>query len=182
MCYNPWSLRNKVAGVLDLMEDYNCDIGCIQETFLRKSDGVIFSEIKERGYKIHSFRKSHYESHGGGVAILYKQLLQVSKVTSKKKYSSFEHVECLVKTQKDNIRIVNLYRTPSTTKYYQPMSVFKEEFADYLEDLSKMPGRLYFVGDFNVDAKNWKKSENEKTKTIVCYNLSNKNRQDFNKV
>ena len=131
MTYNPWSLRNKVAGVMDLIVDNNVDICCVQETFLRKSDGAIISEIKDRGYKIHSYRKSHYESHGGGVAVIYKQLLQVDKISTKKKYASFENLECLVKSEGQNIRIVNIYRTPSTSKYYHPMRVFKEEFTEF---------------------------------------------------
>ena len=60
MSYNPWSLRNKLSGVMDLIVDNDVDICCIQETFLRKSDGAIISEIKDRGFNILSCRKSHY--------------------------------------------------------------------------------------------------------------------------
>ena len=108
---------------MDLICDNNVDVCCIQESFVRKSDGAIFSEIKDRGFKLHTFRKSHYESHGGGVAVLYKHALNIDKVKAREKYSSFEHIECLVKSEKENVRLVNVYRTPSTSKYGQPLSI-----------------------------------------------------------
>lgn len=150
MSYNCRSIRNKVAGVLDIIKDNEVDICCLQETYLRKADGSIISEIKDSGLDILTFRKSFYSTHGGGVAILSKKSIKVDRVPGVFQHTSFESIECLIATKEENIRLVNIYRTPSTVKNHQPLSVFNNELSNYLDKLSTLPGHVVLVGDFNI--------------------------------
>ena len=75
-------MRNKLPLIMSFLEDNNVHLAFIQETWLRKSDGHLLSEIKEYGYDIISYRKSRKLDFGGGVALLYKSNVKVQKVNS----------------------------------------------------------------------------------------------------
>ena len=142
-------MRNKVAGIMTLLSDNNIDVALIQETWLKKSDKSIISEIKDFGYNTLSFRKPRRADLGGGVAVLSKSHLSVSRVPSKQKYVSFEHIECLVKTKEKLLRFVNIYRTEYSMKHKVTANTFLEEFSDYIGQALTKPGELIIVGDYN---------------------------------
>ena len=77
------------------MSDLDVDICCLSETWLRKGDTSKISEIKELGFCV---RHVSRPGRGGGVAIAYKKNINVTKVTKKNVYGSFEHIECLAKS------------------------------------------------------------------------------------
>ena len=109
MSFNCRSIRNKTTGILTHLSERNVDIAFLQETWLKKSDGAIISEIKEYGYHTMMFSKPR-KNWGGGVAIIYKSNLNVDRVPNKIKYKSFEHIECVIRTEREVFRVANIYR------------------------------------------------------------------------
>ena len=120
-----------------------------------------------------SYRKPR-KHFGGGVAVLYKSHLKVDKVTSKSHYKSFEHIECLIRSQTEVYRFANIYRKEYSTKHKVTANEFMEEFAGYLDLIITKPGIPMIVGDFNfhVEKPDEDKEALEFLKTLDSYHLS----------
>lgn len=125
----------------------DCDVCFIQETFLRDGDKAKLAEIKEYGWNILSDPRKHRS--GGGIAMLYKNNIQLKSNTKVTKYKSFQVMESLLTTSTDLVRLVNIYRPPYTKKARFTESDFLREFEDYLETLATKPGVPVLAGDFN---------------------------------
>jgi hypothetical protein len=149
LCYlNARSVCNKADDIADLITDQGADICAITETWLRpgKQDHITLGNIHPPGFKVaHVPRKS---GKGGGVALVYRDTLSVD-VQKRPQYTSFETIEALVSTGNDCVRLVNIYRPPSSSKHGQCSSVFLDEFSTYIDSMSTMSGRLLGTGDFN---------------------------------
>lgn len=125
----------------------DCDVCFIQETFLREGDKAKLAEIKEYGWNILSDPRKHRS--GGGIAMLYKNDIQLKSNTKVTKYKSFQVMESLLTTSTDIVRLVNIYRPPYTKKARFTECDFLREFEDYLDTLSTKPGVPILAGDFN---------------------------------
>ena len=145
--FNVRSLVNKTVGVMEHLQDTECDVCFVQETFLRDGDNAKLAEIREYGWNILSNPRK-YRS-GGGIAMLYKNSIDLKCNTKVAKYKSFQVMESLLKTDKDLIRLVNIYRPPYTKKARFTECDFLEEFESYLKDLSQKQGDPILAGDFN---------------------------------
>ena len=73
--FNSRSICNKTISVLQLLSDFDLDICCVTETWLRKADTAKFAEMKDLGYAIHNQPRA---GRGGGVAILFKNCLKLT--------------------------------------------------------------------------------------------------------
>ena len=89
--FNARSIRNKLGIIMSYLTENNIHLAFIQETWLRKSDGHLISEIRESGYNIISYRKSRRLDLGGGVALIHQKDLKIHKIKTEN-YSSFEHI------------------------------------------------------------------------------------------
>ena len=147
---NTRSLRNKVGDIISILKDFKTDIAFIQETWLKSTDGAIYAQIKEHNFKVHTFRKPRKSDLGGGVAAIYKSSLKVTKARSRTNYKSFEHLECLLHTQNGLVRFINIYRPDYSSKHRFTVNAFLEEFTDYVQDVTTLPGHPVFVGDYNL--------------------------------
>ena len=132
------------------MSDKLVDICAVTETWLKQGDAAKHVEIKDYGYDILSLPR---KGRGGGVAFLFDPQ-RVSPIKNKTNYySSFEVLECVIKTKNDLLRLCVVYRsTQVATKasYLQTRtSLFFEQFNDYLDDVQNKSGRPIIVGDFN---------------------------------
>ena len=134
--FNTRSLCNKTAQVFEQLSDSNINACFLTETWLRKGDTSKIAEIKDLGYNI------VYQSRagrGGGVAIAFKKDLSFNKRPTKT-HKSFEHVECVLKSSSnDLLRFCCVYR--SCTAKMSKMSDFLQEFDEYLDSLTHLPGR-----------------------------------------
>jgi predicted nucleic acid-binding Zn-ribbon protein len=142
---------NKAQELADLISDNDIDLFLITETWLSNSSDnnkIILGDLVPAGYKIvHVPRR---KGRGGGVAIVYKESLNLDKVeTIRDYYTSMELVEVLLKTGNDCIRLVVMYRPPPSGNSGQPTSVFLQEFSDYIDGLSTTSGQLLICGDLN---------------------------------
>ena len=143
-------MRNKLAGIMAYITDENLDLVFIQETWLRKSDGHLLTEIREYGYEVITYRKTRRLDFGGGVALIYKNGLKIRNVKNKN-FSSFEHIECQLITENGPVKFLNIYRPPYSKKNRCTIKKFFEEFSDLLINNVASSSLPYFlVGDYNI--------------------------------
>eukprot|EP00116_Pleurobrachia_bachei_P003205 sb/3463467/ len=109
---NCFSLRNKTLDVLEMALDNSIDVLNLTETWMRKEDLAICSEIREVSFNVlHTPRGSR----GGGVATLTKRNISMRKVNVQRKFRSFECQEVLLKPPA-NCRILVVYRPGTAGK------------------------------------------------------------------
>ena len=91
-----------------------------------------------------------YIATGGGVGIVLKNNIK-AKIQAHESYCSFEHLKLELRATKYFVRLIVLYRPPSSD-----VSPFFDEFASYLAHIVTASGYLLIVGDFNfhVDSQN----------------------------
>ena len=142
---------NKTAGVIDHLEDNQCDICLVQETYLKNSDTAKVQEIREYGWDIYSSPRA--ERSGGGIAILYRNGVKLRLSPAGKTFRSFQVQEVLIGTGEGMVRLCNIYRPPYTGKARFTAAAFLEEFVDYLADLSLRTGHHVLMGDFNLQVQ-----------------------------
>ena len=149
-CFNVRSICNKTSGVLEAIRDHSVDICCITESWLRANDKAKFSEIHDFGYDLYSAPR---KGIGGGVAFVFNPARVKPTRNNVSKYSSFEALECVVKTTTQLIRLCVIYRsTKVTTKDRYNLtktSLFFEQFGEYLDTLQLKGGSPILCGDFN---------------------------------
>ena len=147
--FNSRSLCNKTVSVIELLKEENVDICFLTETWLKLDDKAKFAEIKDHGFDIISAPR---RGRGGGVAFLYNpSIVKLSRNTVR--YSSFEVLEAVLKTNNQLIRLCVIYRSTqqSSQKSYQVTrkKLFMVQFSDYLDGLLTKSGCPVIAGDFN---------------------------------
>ena len=160
--FNSRSLCNKTAGVFEILQDNSIDVCFLSETWLRKNDSAKLSEIKDYGFNmLHQSRPGK----GGGVAVAFKRSLNLQRCKSQS-YKSFEHIECVLDSSNSgHLRLVSVYR--SCTARLSNLKCFFEEFDDYLDSLTNLPGKLIIAGDFNIHVENACDPDSVKFATIL---------------
>jgi exonuclease III len=144
-------LCNKTCGVLELLKDNAVDICCVTESWLKSKDSAIFAEIHDHGYDIFSAPR---RGRGGGVAFLFNPSRLKPIRNNTNKFSSFEALECLIKTSSQLLRLCVIYRSTQISckeRYNETkMEKFTEEFENYLDSLLLKSGTPILCGDFNI--------------------------------
>ena len=147
---NSRSICNKSRLINDFIADHNIDLFALSETWLRGDDSDLYyiRDICPDGYAFHHVPRLH--TTGGGVGIVLKNNIK-AKIQSHESYCSFEHLELELRATKYFVRLIVLYRPPSSD-----VSLFFDEFANYLAHVVTASGYLLIVGDFNlhVDSQN----------------------------
>ena len=131
-----------------MMKDNGISICCITETWLKSDDRAKFAEIHDAGFDIISAPR---RGRGGGVAFVYKPDMLNPVRNDVKKFSSFEVVECVIKTVDKVIRLCVVYRSTQTKTKYEDtkISKFMEDFEEYLDSVVNKTGSPLICGDFN---------------------------------
>lgn len=146
MVFNARSLRNKTFGVCEFLRENNCDACFITEAWIKVKDESIIAEIVDMGYEI-KFKPRKGSKRGGGVCILFKPGLNISKCSTQS-YKSFEVLQTTIKSSSSLIRMSTFYRTG----YLGPTerTIFTDELDSYLESLVPLKGENILCGDFNI--------------------------------
>ena len=129
LTWNVQSLCNKIHVFLQVLNDENIDIACIQETWFHSETNTITSTLKEAGYNIaHVFRT---EKRGTGVAIIWKEKFQSKKQICKiqpKTYDSLQY-QCMSFNFKPKLLVISIYRLQEI-----PFKQFLVDLEDLLSD------------------------------------------------
>ena len=80
---NAQSSRNKTSDFVDYIIDTDADILAITETWFKYTDNVIKVECTPSGYTL--LDEPRIGRHGGGIALLYKNPLHISKIAGGEK-------------------------------------------------------------------------------------------------
>ena len=149
-CFNVRSICNKTTGVLEALKDHSIGICCITESWLKKDDKAKFAEIHELGYDLFSAPR---KGVGGGVAFIFNPLVVKPIRNNVAKYSSFEVLECVIKSSTGLIRLCVIYRSTQITSKERynltKTSLFFDQFGEYLDSLQLKGGSPILCGDFN---------------------------------
>ena len=135
--------------IMSYITDNDIDLVFVQETWLRKSDDHLLTEIREYGYEIITYRKTRRLDFGGGVAVIFKNRLKFRNIKGKK-YASFEHIVCQLITMNGPVKFINIYRPPYSKKNRYTEKKFFEEFSDLLTDVITSDVPYFLVGDYNI--------------------------------
>ena len=147
--FNARSIRNKIWSVMCYLTDHKIHLAFVQETWLRKSDGHLITEIKEYGYNVIQYRKPRKLDLGGGVMLIYKDNINI-KNTKTVHYKSFEHMQCKVNTEQGSINFINIYRPEYSSKNRFTVKKFLSEFSSLISDITEEPSTYFLLGDFNL--------------------------------
>ena len=102
---------------------------------------------------------------GGGVGIVLKNNIK-AKIQAHEYYCSFEHLELELRATKYFVRLIVLYRPPSSN-----VSLFIDEFASYLAHIVMASGYLLIVGDFNFHVVSQNNAGRRFTGLLHSFNL-----------
>ena len=138
---------NKTAGVLTHLEEKDCDVCLVQETYLKNTDTAKIQEIRDNGWNI--FSSPRTSRTGGGIGVLFRDGVRVKLSPLKRSFQSFQVQEVLIGGQGDLVRLCNVYRPPYTGKARFTEASFLEEFTEYLSELATRTGTPFIMGDFN---------------------------------
>ncbi len=143
--FNSQSVCNKSGDILSYIYEKNIDICGITETF--NPNQVSANAILPNGYDIRSAPRPNRT--GGGVAILFREDIVVSKIQSGIK-TSFEYIEGNFTYKSICLHIVVIYRPQCDgNKKKIPTSTFFSEFEELLNEQIQNTGKLILTGDFN---------------------------------
>ena len=106
--FNVRSIINKTTQVLEHLNDEDCDICLVQETFLKEAEKAKLQQIRDYGWNILSNPRKHRS--GGGIAVLYRKELILKSNDKVLKPKTFQVMEVILKTTSCLIRLVNIYR------------------------------------------------------------------------
>ena len=109
---------NKTGGVISHLEENDCDVCLIQETFLKATDTGKLQEIRDNGWDILSCPRG--DRGGGGIGILFRDGQVLRQCPVKTKYKSFQVQEVLISDRDQPKRLCNVYRPPYTPKSRKP--------------------------------------------------------------
>ena len=167
---NTRSINKKELAIKDYAVDNNVDIFAMTETWRRDNENYNFSiaEVCPTGYCFYHVPRKY--SRGGGVGLLIKKHMKVSKQTQRI-FSSFEYLD-IVTCSTGSIRIVTIYRPPLSKANQLNNALFFEEFCILIEQLVVSPGNLLIVGDFSYHVDNMSNLDTVKfNKILESFNL-----------
>ena len=134
---NVHSLLNKVNYVADLIDQYNVDVMCVQETWLNGLIGDALVNIP--GYITIRLDRANQSGYGG-VAMYIRNTLSYKQVQMGN-LGTYESTWITVDTSSGRITIGNIYRPPKTN-----VNAFLRDLEDTIAALSNYA----LLGDFNI--------------------------------
>ena len=141
---NTRSIRNKASTVREHIIDTDASIAMFTETWLKSGEDDILKELTPDGFK--NIIKNRQNSRGGGVAIIYRDTLEVRE-TITATYSTFEHLSVTIRSNISpaQCHLTLVYRPPSSS-----IPTFLDEIGSHLDSLSEYAGEVMVAGDINL--------------------------------
>ncbi|XP_062616530.1 uncharacterized protein LOC134278229 [Saccostrea cucullata] len=155
------SARNKTSSICDLIISNDIDLLAITETWLGDSDQCVISELLPDGYKF--IHKARSNGRSGGVALVYKSIMDVKAVSREDTFTHFEYLECII----NFTRLCIIYRPPPSKKNQLRNSVFFYEWSHFLDSVVVDHRELIITGDLNFHLDNVQDPEGVKFLRIL---------------
>ena len=169
---NVGSVKNKYIYLNDYIHTHDFDIVAICETWLGISDhdDTCVNGLLPDGYAIYRADRTDGR-RGGGVALIYKQCLDI-KCNKTVKYAQFEYLLCSIVVNNSSISIVVVYRPPPSQENQLNTNTFLNEWDEFLSDFSTTTNEVVIVGDLNIHLDNLTHHHTITMKrTLECFGL-----------
>ena len=151
---NAGSVKNKYIYINDYILTHKFDIIAICETWLEISDydDTCVNGLVPNSYNIHRADREDGRC-GGGIAIKYKEHLNITR-TRNTKYSQLECFICSLVINNSSIYLITIYRPPSSQQNELSTSTFLAEWAEFISQYTTSPAELVIMGDLNIHLDN----------------------------
>ncbi|XP_058628189.1 uncharacterized protein LOC131538365 isoform X2 [Onychostoma macrolepis] len=157
------NMKEKRLKIKNLITENNLDVFLLTETWL--DNATADEALRETVPANFSFVQRSREGRGGGVAILFSQLLH-SQIITFESTTTFECVATALRHDEwdEDVLFINVYRPPIQTK--QQFCNFVDEFEMLLNEASTDYNSIVVAGDFNVHVE-----DTYDLKTIIFENV-----------
>jgi exonuclease III len=141
---NARSAVNKASLIHDVIADHRLDIAVITESWITSdAPNAVKYDIAPTGYRvIHAHRGTSLDGRGGGLAIIYRDTIELS-IVNIGQFGEFESLFVRLNSKHSPVIIACIYRPPGSVT-----NVFCDEFSDVLEQLMSRK-RYVICGDIN---------------------------------
>ena len=161
--WNVRSLNNKTSQVMDFLIDNDISILFVTETWLTDQNNNTTALIRDHGYKIHHSHRS--SGHGGGVALIYKNTIQLTKVFIGDS-ATFEAIAAKMKMSNNmTVLCLCIYRPPGT------LGSFITDLEEYVANAFEKYENLAICGDVNMHLDRVSTHIHEWNTTISSFGL-----------
>ena len=148
---NTQSLKSKELQVSELLDNHAIDALLITETWLTSKDSLWkqTTDLNKNQCQLHTHDRA--SGKGGGIALISKCYLQVTKVSSSHR-RSFEQAMWKVSTKNTTLTIHGIYHPPYSLTNKITNTMFLDDFTEYITETipdNNQTNNL-FVGDFNL--------------------------------
>ena len=150
MLCNVQSLKSKEDIISKHIRDEKIELTLTTETWLKNDDTewIQSSEFYKDPFKIST---AHREGkRGGGIALIYKNNIQVNKV-NEGQLASFQYCIWKILSNKLQWTLIGVYRPPYSTTCPVTNAMFLNEYTVWLADLLPSYNKVVIMGDFNLD-------------------------------
>ena len=145
---NVRSVNNKALCIHDYIVENDLDILFICETWLGSDlDDISISQLLPPAYKI--LHQPRIDRRGRGVAIVFKECLQLVKFDCSDISANLEYITCHTSINKHKYTLCSVYRPPSSSD-----AQFIEDWNALLSTLVICEGEIIICGDVNLHLDN----------------------------
>jgi len=145
--------KNNKADLKEYCIEQDIDIFAITETWLKDKDDHILMDITPKGYSNINVPRPR-KNKGGGLALIYKSSIKVKHNINVTTYKTFELLQCDIGEGSNTIKMLLIYKPPSSTDYPIPFNEFLDDFNDAITSASLSHERIITLGDFNIHVDN----------------------------
>ena len=145
---------NKSTDLKVEISNKNIDLCLLTETWIKEDDMTTPLELCPPGYK--SISIPHHNQMGGGVAIIYRDTLNLTK-NSTYNVQLMECSDFRLDLPSHCINLAIIYRPPDRS-----FQQFLDELYDYMERNINTTGKLLLTGDFNIKMNDEQNQETAK--------------------
>ena len=125
------------------------DICAITETWLKAECEEQVHSIAPPGYNLISHPRTDGQN-GGGIALLYRSSLNITKIQSLNNLITMECSTFTVKSDHTNLTLLVIYKQPTSSTI-----TFCDELATILEEgITSMKSNIMIIGNFNIHMEN----------------------------
>lgn len=167
--WNAQSVRLKENLIKQYILDHDLDIFIILESWLERDELPSTRDVLPSidSYKLHQLpRPDRTNSSGGGMLCIYKENIKIKKLPTIQ-MKLLETMDLKLESKDRSIRIVPVYRPPSSKKRKYPISNFYDDMENLVSYYKTMKDEVIFCGDYNVHVNKPNNAETCRFNSII---------------